>query len=115
MLNNNWYGLGVNVHVYLNNGLAEHEVTKQILAYVADTAKRKTIAVDTACHTIGFVTTCREPNDTPHIAPNLNRLRGSTIDRRSTRRQNFAISMRARKNASSSASTSARRWGRCRR
>jgi Transposase DDE domain len=97
VLSDNRHGLVVNVRASQANGVAEREAAAQMLADVASKTQRKTVAADKAYDTKGFVKACREPNVTPRIAQNLNRLGGSAIDGRTTRHGGYAMSMRARK------------------
>jgi hypothetical protein len=55
------------------------------------------LAGDKGYDTRGFVASCRELKITPHVAQNLGRPGGATLDARTTRHPGYAISQRLRK------------------
>ena len=59
--------------------------------------RRITLGADKAYDTENFVMECREEKVTPHVAQNINAVRGSRIDGRTTRHAGYAVSLRIRK------------------
>src|ERR1700681_1876181 len=59
--------------------------------------KPVTVAGDKAYDTADFVAECRNLKVTPHVAQNLERPGGSSIDARTTQHAGYAISQRTRK------------------
>jgi transposase len=59
--------------------------------------RRITLGADKAYDTANFVLECREEKVTPHVAQNINAVRGSRIDGRTTRHAGYAVSLRIRK------------------
>ena len=59
--------------------------------------RRCTVAGDKGYDTKDFVAGTRALGYTPHVAQNINKLRGSNIDRRTTSRPGYAVSQRLRK------------------
>jgi transposase len=59
--------------------------------------RRITLGADKGYDTGNFVMECREENVTPHVAQNITTIRGSCIDRRTTRHAGYAVSLRIRK------------------
>lgn len=57
----------------------------------------RTLGADKAYDTEDFVTESRTLGVAPHVAQNINRIRGSRIDARTTRHSGYAISQRCRK------------------
>src|SRR5256884_4381857 len=58
---------------------------------------RVTVGGDKGFDTADFVRECRDLHMTPHVAQNLGRRGGSTIDSRATRHTGYAISQKKRK------------------
>jgi hypothetical protein len=97
VLSDNRHGLVVHVRASQANAVAEREMAAQMLADMADPAKRKTVAEDKAYDTKGFVKACREIYVTPHVAPTVNHLGGSAIDGRTARHEGYGMRKRAHK------------------
>jgi len=60
-------------------------------------AGRVTVGGDKGFDTADFVRECRNLWVTPHVAQNLERRGGSTIDSRTTRQEGYALSQKKRK------------------
>jgi transposase len=96
VLTENRNGLIVNTETLQANGTAECDAALLMLEQIPG-ADRVTLGADKGYDTKDFVAECRHLNVTPHVAQNVNRNGGSTIDGRTTRHEGYAISQRKRK------------------
>jgi transposase len=96
VLTENRNGLIVNTETLQANGTAERDAALLMLEQIPG-ADRVTLGADKGYDTKDFVAECRHLNVTPHVAQNVNRNGGSTIDGRTTRHEGYAISQRKRK------------------
>jgi len=96
LLVENRNGLIVNTEVFEANGTAERDAALVMLEQIPGT-KLVTVGGDKAYDTADFVAECRNSKVTPHVAQNLERPGGSTIDARTTQHVGYAISQRKRK------------------
>jgi transposase len=96
LLVENRNGLIVNTEVFEANGTAERDAALVMLEQIPGT-KQVTVGADKAYDTADFVAECRNLKVTPHVAQNLERPGGSTIDARTTQHVGYAISQRKRK------------------
>jgi transposase len=96
VLTENRHGLVVATEVTRAEGNTEAETADKLLCHRGAT-RRGTIAGDKAYDQHRFVETVRAMNMTPHVAQNITTVRGSTIDRRTTRHEGYAVSQRRRK------------------
>ena len=90
-------GLVVDVDLTEANGYAERESGLKMLERLGRGKRRGTVAGDKGYDTKDFVAGTRTLGYTPHVAQNINRQRGSNIDRRTTSRPGYAVSQRLRK------------------
>lgn len=98
VLTDNRHGLVVNAQVTQANGTAERDAAADMLADAAQLVGTPiTVGADKNYDTAGFVATCRANQVTPHVAQNVGRSAGSSIDARTTRWPGYAISQRKRK------------------
>src|ERR1051326_1964420 len=96
LLVENRNGLIVNAEVFQANGTAERDAALIMLEQIAGT-KAATVGGDKGFDTQDFVKECRHMRVTPHVAQNVGRRGGSTIDGRTTRHAGYALSQRKRK------------------
>jgi transposase len=96
LLTENRNGLIVNTELFQANGTAERDAAVAMLEQIRGTA-RVTVGADKGYDTKDFVARCRHWNITPHVAQNVKRNGGSSIDDRTTRHEGYAISQRKRK------------------
>lgn len=96
LLVENRNGLIMNSEVWPATGTAERDAAQAMLKDVAGCG-RVTVAGDKGFDTHGFVRACRDLQVTPHVAQNVGRRGGSTIDARTTRHAGYAISQKKRK------------------
>src|SRR5216684_7376530 len=96
LLVENGNGLIVNTEVFEANGTAERDAALVMLEQIPGT-KQVTMGGDKGYDTADFVAECRNLKVTPHVAQNLERPGGSTIDARTTQQIGYAISQRKRK------------------
>jgi len=96
LLIENRNGLIVNTEVFQANGTAERDAALVMLEQIPGT-KRVTVGSDKAYDTADFVAECRHLKVTPHVAQNLERAGGSTVDGRTTQHAGYAISQKKRK------------------
>ena len=89
-------GLIVAAEVMQASGTAERSAAIDILGELSN-PKRCTLAADNGYDTREVVRRTRELNVTPHVAQNIARRGGSTIDARTTRHARYALSIQARK------------------
>lgn len=92
----NRYGLVVDACVTEANGTAERSAAIEMLQDLSGPV-RCTVGADKAYDTRDFVAGIREINMTPHVAQNIERRGGSSINDRTTRHVGYALSLRARK------------------
>lgn len=94
----NRHGLIVNAMATTATGYAEREAGLQMLQALVQTApsKRRTIGADKNYDTADFVTASRALHVTPHVAQNVKRRGGSTLDARTTRHAGYAQSQACR-------------------
>jgi len=94
VLMENRNGLAVNGQISTATGTAEREAAVEMLEDVAPD-QRVTVGADKAYDTHGFVKQMRDMNVTPHVTQNT-KGRRSAIDRRTTRHEGYAVSLRCR-------------------
>jgi transposase len=87
-------GLAVDGQITKATGKAEREAALEMLANIADD-KRVTVGTDKAYDTRDFVAKTRAMKVTPHVTQNTNG-RSSAVDRRTTRHEGYAVSLRCR-------------------
>lgn len=98
LLMENRNGLAVDVLVTQATGTAEREAGLKMLKRQRQRRKgRFTVGADKGYDTGDFVAGCRELEVTPQVAQNINPVRGSRIDGRTTARPGYAVSQRIRK------------------
>ena len=90
-------GLLVDLQMDEANTGAERRCALEMLDESLPGRSRITLAADKAYDTWGFVEGCRERNVSPHIAQNVTRPQGTTLDARTTRHAGYAVSLRVRK------------------
>ncbi|MBI5328117.1 MAG: IS5 family transposase [Deltaproteobacteria bacterium] len=91
-------GLLVDIRVAPANGSSEREACEDMLKRQARKGiKPKTLGGDKGYDTKDFVANLRHRHITPHVAANIKRKGGSTIDCRTTRHAGYTISQRIRK------------------
>src|SRR5438552_10080146 len=95
LLVENRNGLIVNTEVFEANGTAERDAALMMLEQIPGT-KQVTVGGDKGYDTADFVAECRNLKVTPHVAQNLERPGGSSIDARTTLHAGYAISQRKR-------------------
>jgi len=96
LLVENRNGLIVSSRVWEATGMAERYAALEMLEEVPGMG-RVTVGGDKGFDTADFVRECRNLHMTPHVAQNLGRRGGSTIDSRATRHTGYAISQKKRK------------------
>src|SRR5256884_913061 len=96
LLVENRNGLIVSSRVWEATGMAERYAALEMLEEVPGMG-RVTVGGDKGFDTADFVRECRNLHMTPHVAQNLGRRGGSTIDSRATRHTGYAISEKKRK------------------
>ena len=89
-------GLIVAAQVKQASGTAERSAAINILGELSS-PRRCTLAADKGYDTLEVVRRTRELNVTPHVAQNIARRGGWTIDARTTRHAGYALSIQARK------------------
>ncbi len=87
-------GLVVDACLTQANGHAERLAALAMIEKHADRPRPVTLGADKGYDAADFVNECRSMNVRPHVA---RRLRGSAIDRRTTRHPGYAASQRIRK------------------
>ena len=92
VLMENRNGLVVDVTFSKATGTAERDAALDMLKGVPG-SRRVTIGADKGYDTLGFVTSCRRMNVTPHVA----RRQTSKVDGRTTRHAGYQVSQRIRK------------------
>jgi transposase len=96
LLVENRNGLIVSSTVWEATGTAERDAAMALLQDVPGTG-RLTVGGDKGFDTAEFVRECRHLRVTPHVAQNLARRGGSSIDDRTTRHASYGISQKKRK------------------
>ena len=96
LLTENRNGLIVNTEVFQANGTAERDAALIMLEQIPST-RRVTVGADKGYDTRDFIAECRHLKVTPHVAQNINRNGGSSLDARTTRHDGYAVSQRKRK------------------
>jgi transposase len=96
LLVENRNGFIITTEVFQANGTAERDAALVMLEGLPGD-KRVTVGADKAYDTKDFVTECRHMRVTPHVAQNVKRSCGSTIDQRTTRHVGYGISQKKRK------------------
>jgi transposase len=98
LLIENRHGLIADARVTTATGYGERDAAAEMLR-IRGTRKRRrrTVGADKAYDVQAFVDVTRELGYTPHVAQNLNRPGGSTIDARTTRHPGYAMSQHARR------------------
>ena len=96
LLVENRNGLIVSSLVWEATGTAERDAAMAMLQDVPG-SKRVTVGGDKGFDTAEFVRECRNMCVTPHVAQNLGRRGGSSIDDRTTRHAGYGISQKKRK------------------
>jgi transposase len=96
LLVENRNGLIVNTEMFEATGTAERYAALVMLEKIPG-RKQVTVGGDKAYDTADFVAECRNLKVTPHVAQNLGRRGGSTIDARTTQHIGYSISQRKRK------------------
>ena len=96
LLVENRNGLIITTELFQANGTAERDAALVMLEQLPGT-NRVTVGADKAYDTKDFVAECRNLKVTPHVAQNLKRSGGSSIDERTTRHEGYAISQKKRK------------------
>jgi transposase len=98
LLIENRHGLIADARATLADGYGEREAATLMLCAQWQRApgRRRTVGADKAYDVGDFVDLVRELNTTPHIAQNLTRRGGSTIDGRTTRHVGYAKNLHAR-------------------
>ena len=96
LLTENRNGLVVDIRLTQATGTAEREAAVEMIAN-RPASKKATLGGDKGYDTRAFVEHVRSLNVTPHVAQNVNRAGGSTIDARTTQHESYAISQRKRK------------------
>jgi len=89
-------GLVVDTELLQCSGTAEREAARLMTERIEGVG-RVTLAADKGYDTRDLVADMRAMNVTPHVARNVKRRGGSTIDGRTTRHAGYAISQRKRK------------------
>jgi len=95
-LSENRHGLIVDARVTEANGLAERQAAVEMIKDLGG-SRRHTVGADKAYDVREFVEDVRALNVTAHVAQNVERRGGSTLDERTTRHVGYALSLRARK------------------
>jgi len=93
----NRHGLLADLCVDAATGTAERENALRLLDENLPGSKRLTLGADRGYDTREFVQACRDRNVTPHLARNLNRRGGSTLDDRTIRHAGYHVSQQRRK------------------
>jgi transposase len=96
LLVENRNGLIISSTVWEATGTAERDAAMALLQDVPGTG-RLTVGGDKGFDTAEFVRECRNMRVTPHVAQNLGRRGGSSIDDRTTRHASYGISQKKRK------------------
>ena len=96
LLVENRNGLIISSTVWEATGTAERDAAMALLQDVPGTG-RLTVGGDKGFDTAEFVRKCRNMRVTPHVAQNLGRRGGSSIDDRTTRHASYGISQKKRK------------------
>jgi transposase len=96
LLVENRNGLIISSTVWEATGTAERDAAMALLQDVPGTG-RLTVGGDKGFDTAEFVRECRNLCVTPHVAQNLGRRGGSSIDDRTTRHASYGISQKKRK------------------
>ena len=96
LLVENRNGLIVSSLVWEATGIAERHAAMAMLQEVPG-SERVTVGGDKGFDTAEFVRECRNMRVTPHVAQNLARPGGSTIDGRTTQHESYRISQKKRK------------------
>jgi len=96
LLVENRNGLIISSTVWEATGTAERDAAMALLQDVPGTG-RLTVGGDKGFDTAEFVRECRNMRVTPHVAQNLARRGGSSIDDRTTRHASYGISQKKRK------------------
>jgi transposase len=98
LLIENRHGLIADARATLADGYGEREAATLMLCAQWQRApgRRRTVGADKAYDVGDFVDLVRELNTTPHVAQNLARRGGSTLDGRTTRHVGYAKSLHAR-------------------
>jgi len=96
LLVENRNGLIISSTVWEATGTAERDAAMALLQEVPGTG-RLTVGGDKGFDTSEFVRECRNMRVTPHVAQNLGRRGGSSIDDRTTRHAGYRISQQKRK------------------
>jgi len=96
LLVENRNGLIISSTVWEATGTAERDAAMALLQEVPGTG-RLTVGGDKGFDTAEFVRECRNMRVTPHVAQNLGRRGGSSIDDRTTRQASYGISQKKRK------------------
>jgi transposase len=96
LLVENRNGLIISSTVWEATGTAERDAAMALLQDVPGTG-RLTVGGDKGFDTAEFVRECRNMCVTPHVAQNLGRRGGSSIDDRTTRHASYGISQKKRK------------------
>ena len=96
LLVENRNGLIISSTVWEATGTAERDAAMALLQEVPGTG-RLTVGGDKGFDTAEFVRECRNMRVTPHVAQNLGRRGGSSIDDRTTRHVSYGISQKKRK------------------
>ena len=96
LLVENRNGLIISSTVWEAPGTAERDAAMALLQEVPGTG-RLTVGGDKGFDTAEFVRECRNMRVTPHVAQNLGRRGGSSIDDRTTRHASYGISQKKRK------------------
>ena len=96
LLVENRNGLIVDSRVWEATGIAERYAALEMLQEVPGIG-RVTVGGDKGFDTADFVRECRNLGMTPHVAQNLRRRGGSSIDSRTTQHTGYALSQKKRK------------------
>jgi len=97
VLMENRNGLIENMVVDVADGYAERDAALYMLAESLPGSRQITLGADKGYDTKDFVEACRAGNVTPHIARNVDRKGGSTLDERTTRHSGYEVSQKKRK------------------
>ena len=97
LLMENRHGLVVDLDLSVADGYAERKAALAMLGRMPPSKRQRTVGGDKGFDTKDFVEGCRELAFTPHVAQNINKQRGSNIDRRTTGRPGYTVSQRIRK------------------
>jgi hypothetical protein len=95
-LMDNRNGLIVGVRISHATGTAERDTAVELLATLPG-EHRKTVGADKNYDTADFIAQCRTIKITPYVVQNDKRRGGSAIDKRTTRHEDYKVSLKVRK------------------